>query len=90
MRFDWDPKKAALNLTNHRVSFEEAETGFADPLARIFGDDEHSFEERRQAIFGHSSANRLLLVSFAEREDDIIRIISARLATPKEGRRYAN
>ena len=61
-----------------------------DPLARIFDDDVHSYEEKRNAIFGHSDHNRLLMVSFTERKDDTIRIMSARAATPKESRRYAN
>ncbi|NOT49589.1 MAG: BrnT family toxin [Acidobacteria bacterium] len=90
MQFDWDSKKAAANLKKHRVSFEEAETVFGDPLARIFDDDFHSLDERRSAIFGHSNKNRLLIVSYAEQEGDKIRLISARQATPKEGRRYAN
>ncbi len=90
MRFDWDDAKAAANLNKHGVSFEEAESVFGDPLARIFDDDVHSYEERRNAIFGHSDQNRLLIVSFTERADDTIRIISARSATPKESRRYAN
>lgn len=29
MRFQWDPRKAKLNLRKHRVSFEEATTAFA-------------------------------------------------------------
>ena len=90
MRFEWDEAKAAANLKKHEVSFMEAESVFGDPLARIFDDDVHSYEEKRHAIFGHSSMNRLLIVSYAEPEDDRIRIISARLATPKESRRYAN
>ena len=90
MRFEWNPEKAAANLKKHRVSFEEAESVFGDPLARIFVDDVHSFDEKRNAIFGHSLMNRLLIVSYTERESDRIRIISARLATPKESRRYAN
>lgn len=90
MRFDWDEEKAAANLKKHRVSFREAESVFGDPLARILVDDVHSFDEKRNAIFGHSSMNRLLIVSYTERESDRIRIISARLATPKESRRYAN
>lgn len=90
MRFDWDDVKAAKNLKKHGVSFEEAESVFGDPLARIFEDDLHSFDEKRHAIFGHSDQKRLLLVSYAERNDDTIRIISARLATPKESRLYAN
>ena len=91
MRFNWDPIKAAANIKNHEdVSFEEATTVFGDPLARIFDDEEHSYEEKRNAIFGHSNLNRLLMVSYTERHDDMVRIISARLATPKEARRYAN
>jgi uncharacterized DUF497 family protein len=90
MQFEWDEEKASSNLRKHGISFNEAETVFEDPLARIFDDDEHSNEEKRNAIFGHSENNRLLLVSFTERENDRIRIISARLATPKESRRYAN
>ena len=42
LRFEWDPKKAETNLAKHDVSFEEALTVFADPLARIFPDEEHS------------------------------------------------
>lgn len=66
MRFDWDEEKAAGNLKKHRVSFKEAESVFGDPLARIFVDDVHSFDEKRNAIFGHSSMNRLLIVSYTE------------------------
>ena len=83
-------RKAASNLRKHGLDLTEAEAVFEDPLARIFDDDEHSSEEKRNAIFGHSEKNRLLLVSYTERENDRIRIISARLATPKESRRYAN
>ncbi len=90
MRFEWDQEKAERNLKKHGVSFDEAQTVFGDELARIFDDEIHSFEEKRHVIFGHSSLNNLLIVSFTEREGDKIRIISARQATPKESRRYAN
>ena len=90
MQFEWDEEKAASNSRKHGVSFNEAESVFGDPLARIFDDDVHSFNEKRKAIFGHSPMNRLLIVSYTERENDRIRIISVRLATPKESRRYAN
>lgn len=88
MKFEWDPKKADMNLRIHGVSFDEAKTVFGDPLARIFDDEVHSFEEKRSAIFGHSETNRLLMVSFTERENDTIRLISARRATPRERRLY--
>ena len=50
LRFEWDPKKADANLAKHDVAFEEALTVFADPLARIFSDDEHSVDELREII----------------------------------------
>lgn len=90
MQFDWDSEKAESNLKKHDVSFEEAETVFGDFLARIFDDEEHSFDERRNVIVGHSIKNRLLIISFTERENDTIRIISARETTPTERRKYEN
>ena len=59
----------------------------AIPLAVIFDDQDHSTEEIREIIIGHSANNRLLLVSFTER-DEAIRIISARQATRIERKDY--
>ncbi len=87
-RFAWDNKKAAANLAKHQVSFDEASTVFDDPLAFIFDDETHSLEERREIIIGHSLNQRLLLVSFTERSNEIIRIISARSVTRKERNDY--
>lgn len=33
LRFIWDEEKAATNRDKHRVSFQEAQTVFYDPLA---------------------------------------------------------
>lgn len=60
LRSQWDPRKAAAIDIKHGLLFEEALTVFADPLARIFDDEEHSGEERRDAIVGHSGKGRLL------------------------------
>lgn len=88
-RFIWDQVKAAANIINHHgISFDEASTVFNDPLARIFDDETHSFNELREIIIGHSVNNRLLLVCFTERSPDIIRIISARTLTRKERQAY--
>jgi len=81
--FEWDAKKAHENLKKHGVAFEEALTVFADPLARIFDDPDHSENERRELIIGHSASQRLLVVSFTEREPRT-RIIGAREATVRE------
>jgi len=91
MNFEWDPKKAESNVKKHGgVSFEEAETVFGDSLAAIFLDDEHSFDEKREIIIGYSDENRLLVVSFTERGNDMIHIISARRADPVERRKHEN
>ncbi len=84
MRFEWDSKKAAANLKKHRVSFDEATSVFNDPLAFIFDDAAHATDEQREIIIGHSILNRLVLVYFTERAEDVVRIFSARLATKKE------
>ena len=86
--FEWDPRKARSNLRKHHVSFAEAVSVFANPLARIFSDEEHSDEEVREIIIGHSSLRRLLLVCFVEPEADRVRIISARRATTEEQHDY--
>jgi hypothetical protein len=86
-RFVWDPRKAAENVRKHGVRFEEAVTVFADSLARIHDDPEHSVGERREIIIGHSSKPQLLLVSFTER-GQVVRLISARRATRREREAY--
>ena len=87
LRFEWDPEKAAENLTKHGVSFEEALTVFSDRLARIFDDEDHSIEEQREIIIGHSAKQRLLLACFTAR-DTSIRLFSARRATKRERQDY--
>jgi uncharacterized protein len=88
MEFEWAKAKAAANFKKHHVTFDEASTVFADPLARIFDDVEHSAEERREIIVGHSILGRLLLVCFTERQSDVIRIFSARETTGMERQHY--
>lgn len=85
--FEWDAAKARENLKKHGVAFEEALTVFADPLARILDDPDHSEGERRELIIGHSVQQRLLVVSFTDRQPRT-RIISARQATVNERRKY--
>jgi uncharacterized DUF497 family protein len=85
--FEWHEDKAALNERKHGVSFAEAATVFGNPLAAIFDDPDHSSEELREIIVGHSDHDRLLVVSFTARES-VVRIISARKATPGERQDY--
>lgn len=89
MDFSWDPKKAALNLKKHKVGFEEAVTVFYDPLAKVAHDPDHSDDEDRFIIVGHSQKNQLLFVVHLYRDgSDRIRIISARRATKQEMRDF--
>ncbi|MBI4788505.1 MAG: BrnT family toxin [Chloroflexi bacterium] len=87
LRFEWDPEKARRNRQSHDVAFEEAQTVFDDPHARVMDDPDHSLDEERAIIIGYSARNRLLFVSFAAR-GDVIRIISARRADRLERKLY--
>lgn len=84
---EWDPNKARLNIKRHGVSFEEAATVFTDPLSSTIDDPLHSDTEERFIIVGKSSEKRLLVVVHTDRGDRI-RIISARVADPRESRDY--
>jgi uncharacterized DUF497 family protein len=85
--FEWDAAKAAANLLQHGVSFEDAATVFQDPLAKIHDDPDHSASERRDIIVGHSIQGQLLLVSFTNRGSKL-RLISARPVTSHERHDY--
>ncbi len=87
MRFDWDKNKAAGNLVKHKVSFEEAATVFGDSLSDTFDDPDHSAEERRFLIIGHSENGKLLFVSHTN-DGETVHIISAREPTRAEREAY--
>jgi uncharacterized protein len=87
VEFEWDPDKERSNIERHGVDFTEAATVFGDPLELTISDLDHSVGEFRFLSIGHSSFNRILVVSYTEREDRI-RIISARTASPQERRQY--
>jgi uncharacterized DUF497 family protein len=87
LEFEWDLRKAAANLVKHGVSFGEAATVFGDPLGRIVSDPRHSSDEERFVMLGLSQDRRLLAVMYVDRRE-VIRIISARLATGYERRNY--
>jgi uncharacterized DUF497 family protein len=86
-QFTWDPQKAASNLRKHKVGFPEAATAFADPLSLTIPDPDHSVGEERFVLIGQSERRRLVVVAHVER-GDLIRIISARLATRRERKTY--
>jgi uncharacterized DUF497 family protein len=86
IQFEWDGRKASANLRKHGVSFEMACETFFDPFLCIV--DAGMVEgEGRDAIIGMTVKWRLLYVTHVLRKD-VVRIISARLATKSERRIY--
>jgi len=91
LEFIWDEDKNKKNIASHNVSFEEAKTVFFDPNAKVIYDPDHSKEEDRFIILGLSKFLNILVVCHCFKENDsIIRIISARKATPKERKQYGS
>ncbi len=85
IRFEWDPKKAEVNLRKHRVSFEDAQSVFSDEHALLIDDPDHSEHEERFVLLGLSQSLRLLVVVHCYRtEGKVVRIISARKADAQE------
>lgn len=89
LRFEWDEPKNRSNRRKHGVSFEEARTAFLDENARVIPDPDHSDEEDRFVLLGLSISLRVLLVCHCYRkEDEVIRIVSARKADRNEIKQY--
>jgi len=89
VRFVWDESKNDRNRREHGVSFEEASTLFAsghDEYLEIF-DESHSSDEDRFIAIG-PIVRGIVLVVYTQREDDALRIISARWATKREAEMY--
>lgn len=83
--FQWDSDKATLNWQKHKVNFEDAALVFADENRIERYDNAHSDDEDRYITIG--KVENILFVIYTER-GEIIRLISARLATARERRDY--
>jgi uncharacterized DUF497 family protein len=82
----WDPAKAVSNQKKHGISFEEAQSVLESDIQLVLEDGGHP--EPRFIALGYSKKLNLLVVVYAYREMDVIRIISARKATRKERENY--
>jgi uncharacterized DUF497 family protein len=87
VRFEWDPRKAAVNLRAHAVSFAEAVTSLEDDFA-LTREDPDAMDEQRFVTLGMSDQANLLVVVYAYREPDRIRIISAWKASKRQRGSY--
>lgn len=79
--FEWDEQKADSNIKKHGVSFETASKVFLDENRIEIYDEAHSIDEDRFITIG--LVEEILFVVYSVRHPKI-RLISARLATPKE------
>ncbi len=85
--FVWDDEKARINPINHDgVTFQQATEAFFDPFLVVV--DASRSEETRDAVIGFDRRWSLLYVVYIDRENDTIRLISARKATRKERNYY--
>ena len=90
MRFEWDEIKNRRNLKKHKISFESAKLVFDDPQALSDLEREVDGEDRWQMV-GLIGGSVIVVVAYTYREEgdnEVIRIISARKASPSERRAY--
>ncbi len=80
MEFEWDEEKNKKNMMKHGIDFGEAARVFLDPN-HLEIPDPCCEEERWDAI---GMVSKVLFVVYAEKKDDLIRIISARKADKEE------
>jgi uncharacterized DUF497 family protein len=84
--FEWDPDKAAQNLIDHKVSFEQATVACRDPFAIEWIDKREDYGEERCGLLG-MYRGEVLFVAYTERGGNT-RIIMARRAERDEKDRY--
>ena len=82
---EWDDNKADINFKKHGIRFETAVKIFADDNKLIRYDEEHPQEERYNIL---GKIGNVLFVVCTFKQDNLVRIISARLATKSEKERY--
>jgi len=88
MRFVWDPGKDRTNRTKHGLAFEEATELFRSGVEYLeIYDQQHSDEEDRFIAVGPIKRG-LIVVVYTERDEDVLRLLSARMATKKERQRF--
>lgn len=88
MKFEWDENKNKVNKEKHGISFEDAKEVFDDDNAILFDDPDHSVGEERFLIIGEAATSKICIVSHCYRDNNVIRIISAREATKNEKKIY--
>jgi uncharacterized DUF497 family protein len=86
MKITWDPAKVESNFREHKIRFSDAEAVLFDPMALTIEDETTEREERFVSV-GADALNRVVVVVYTYRGEDI-RLISARRATRRERKAY--
>lgn len=87
MELEWDADKAARNLMKHGVSFEDAAFVFYDSRRIEAYDGGEDYGEDRWATIG-LACTAVLYVVYTVRDEDTVRLISARKADAEERKQY--
>jgi uncharacterized protein len=87
MELEWDAGKAAQNLKKHGVTFDDALLVFYDPGRIETYDGREDYGEDRWATIGLAYAT-VLYVVYTVRNEETIRLISARKANANERTQY--
>jgi len=87
MNYEWHESKRTQNLRKHGVDFADAVGVLEDPQALTIEDDSAEGEQRCITL-GCDFLGRVLYVVWTQRDEDSIRLISARKASPAEVRQY--
>ncbi len=91
MKFEWDVGNEKINVRKHNIAFSEACYVFADPFMLTIFDPDHSENEERWITIGQTIKGKILTVVHTYRhnkDNEIVRIISARKATENEAKYY--
>jgi len=84
VRFAWDAGNNALNRRKHGIGFEECKELFTSGVEYLeLFDEAHSKDEERFLAIG-PIARGLVAVVWTERHKNVVRVVSARLATKRE------
>lgn len=79
--FDWDENNEDKLLGRHDVTAAEAEESFANPNAR-------RRVGQRLLLLGVTDGGRMLFIVYEQKQDGIVRVLSARDMTDGERRAY--
>ncbi|MBE8593338.1 BrnT family toxin [Pseudomonas sp. MAFF 301449] len=86
-RIQYDEAKNIANQQKHKgITLADAEPVFNDEMALTLQDYDH--DEERWVTMGSDARGRILVVTYTYRDPNFVRVISARLASRNERRRY--